>query len=161
MYSSGFFIHIHGYNNVDSRWIMVLAQFLNTNRTVLCYNTWKRHQMEAFSALLPICAGNSPVTSELPAQRSVTRSFDVFFDVHLNKRLSIKSWGWWFVTPPRPLWRHCNECWYLHTLKTASRYDTYFVVTCGTGSCHNDNTRCQQWRHIWNHANFESSLYTP
>ena len=40
--------------------------------------------MEAFSALLAICAGNSPVTGEFPAQRPVTRSFDVFFDLRLN-----------------------------------------------------------------------------
>ena len=33
--------------------------------------------MEAFSALLPLCAGNSPVTGEFPLQRSVTRSFGV------------------------------------------------------------------------------------
>ena len=42
--------------------------------------------METFSALLALCAGNSLVTGEFPAQRPVTRSFDVFFDVHLNKR---------------------------------------------------------------------------
>ena len=47
--------------------------------------------MEKYSALLAICAGNSPVTGEFPAQRPVTRSFDVFFDVRLNKRLS-KQW---------------------------------------------------------------------
>ena len=41
-------------------------------------NTWWRHQMEAFSALLDICAGNSPVTGEFSAQSPVTRSFDVF-----------------------------------------------------------------------------------
>ena len=34
-------------------------------------------QMETFSASLAICAGNSPVTGEFPAQRPVTRSFDV------------------------------------------------------------------------------------
>ena len=44
--------------------------------------------METFSALLAICAGNSPVSGEFPAQRPVTRSFDVFFDLRLNKRLS-------------------------------------------------------------------------
>ena len=38
---------------------------------------WWRHQMETFSALLAICAGNSPVPGEFPAQRPVTRSFDV------------------------------------------------------------------------------------
>ena len=67
---------------------------------------WWRHQMETFSALLAICAGNSPVTSEFPAQRPVMRSFDVFFDLRLNKRLSKQSRGWWFDTPMRPLWHH-------------------------------------------------------
>ena len=43
--------------------------------------------METFSALLAICAGNSPVTGEFPAQRPVMRSFDVYFDLCLNKRL--------------------------------------------------------------------------
>ena len=28
----------------------------------------------------------------------------------LNKRLSKHSWGWWFETQLRPLWRHCNIC---------------------------------------------------
>ena len=69
---------------------------------------WWRHQMETFSALLALCAGSSPVSGEFPAQRPVTRSFDVFFDLHLNKRLSKQSWGWWSETPSRPLWRHCN-----------------------------------------------------
>ena len=27
----------------------------------------------------------------------------------LNGRLSKHSWGWWFETPMRSLWRHCNE----------------------------------------------------
>ena len=39
--------------------------------------TWWRNQMESFSALLVICAGNSPVSGEFPAQRPVTQSFDV------------------------------------------------------------------------------------
>ena len=64
--------------------------------------------METFSALLAICAGNSPDPGEFPAQRPVTRSFDVFFDLRLNKRLSKQSWGWWFETLSRLLWRHRN-----------------------------------------------------
>ena len=47
--------------------------------------------------------------SEFPTQKPVTRSCDVFFDLRLNKRLSKQSWGWWFETLSRPLWRHCNE----------------------------------------------------
>ena len=63
------------------------------------------------SALLAICAGNSPASGEFLAQRPVTRSFDVFFDLRLDKRFSKQSWGWWFETLSRPLWRHCNEIW--------------------------------------------------
>ena len=73
------------------------------------FPSWWRHQMEAFSALLACCAGNSPVTGEFPAQRPVTRSFDVFFDLRLNKRLSKQSWGWWFETLSWSFWRHCND----------------------------------------------------
>ena len=69
---------------------------------------WWCHQMETFSVLLAICAGNSPVPGEFPAQRPVTRSFDVFFDLRTNRRLS-KQWrGWWFETQSRSLWRHRN-----------------------------------------------------
>ena len=71
-------------------------------------SSWWRHQMETFSALLAICAGNSPVPGEFSAQRPVTQSFDVFFDLHLNKRLSKQSCGWWFETLSHPLWRLCN-----------------------------------------------------
>ena len=48
------------------------------------------------------------VTGEFFTQRPVTRSFDVFFDLRLNERLSKQSWGWWFETPSLPLWRHIN-----------------------------------------------------
>ena len=69
---------------------------------------WWRHQMETFSALLAICAGNSPVTGEFPAKRPVTRSFDVFFDLQPNTPLSKQSWGRWCEIPSPSLWRHCN-----------------------------------------------------
>ena len=71
----------------------------------------KCHQMETFSALLAICAGNSPVPGEFPTQRPVTRSFDVFFDLRLNKRLGKQSWRWWFETLSCPLWCHRNAMW--------------------------------------------------
>ena len=57
-----------------------------------------------FFALLALCE----VTGEFPSQKQVMRTFDVFFDLRLNKRLSTQSWGWWFETPSRPLWRHCS-----------------------------------------------------
>ena len=70
--------------------------------------SWWRHQMETFSALRAICAGYSLVSGEFPAQRPVTRSFYVFFDLRLNKRLKKQSRGWWFETLSHPLWRQCN-----------------------------------------------------
>ena len=72
------------------------------------YYEWWRHQMEVFSALLAICAGNSPVPGEFPAQRPVTRSFHVFLDLRLNKPLIKQSWGWRLEMLLHPLWRHCN-----------------------------------------------------
>ena len=74
---------------------------------VIAVTRW-RHQMEIFSVLLAICEGNSPVTSEFPSQRPVTQSFDVFFDLRLNKRLSKQSIRWSFETSPCSSWRHCN-----------------------------------------------------
>ena len=87
------------------------VRWINTNmqKTVPTeVGSWWRHQKETFSALLDICAGNSPVPGEFPAQRPVTRSLDVFFDLRLNKRLSKQSWSWWFETLSRLLWRHHN-----------------------------------------------------
>ena len=56
----------------------------------------------------PLC-GNSLVTSKFPSQWPVTRSFDVFLDLRLNKRLSKQLWGWWFEMPSHSLWHHCKE----------------------------------------------------
>ena len=89
-----------------------------------CSRAWWRHQMETFSALLAICVGNSHVTGEFPAQRPVTRSFDVFFDLCLNKRLSKKWRGLWFETPSHSLWRHCNGNYWSKEESSARRIDT-------------------------------------
>ena len=55
----------------------------------------------------PLC-GEFTGPGEFPTQRPVTWRFDVFFDLHLNKRLSKQPWGWWFDTLSWSLWRHCN-----------------------------------------------------
>ena len=70
---------------------------------------WWRHQMGTFSALLAPCEGNPSATGEFPSQRPVTQSFDAFFDLRLNKRLSKQSSRRWFETSLRSLWRHCND----------------------------------------------------
>ena len=84
-------------------------------------NSWWRHQMETLFALLAHCEGNPLVTSGFPSQRPVTRSFDVFFNLHLDKQLSEQSRRWWFETPSRSLWRQRNVksmCWWPVRLPT-------------------------------------------
>ena len=49
-----------------------------------------------------------PLCGEFPTQRPATQSFDIFFDLRLNKRLSKQPWGWWFETSSWSLWRQCN-----------------------------------------------------
>ena len=103
-----------------SHHVMVILLVRPSKPLTIAFNSWIeiktrwRHQMETFSALLVLCEGNSPVTGEFPSQRSVSRSFDIFFD--LNNRLR-KQWRrWWFETPSRSLWRHCNESKTSHDL---------------------------------------------
>ena len=82
------------------------------------FQTWhlhkeQRHDMmtssngKIFHVTGPL-RGNSLVIGDFPSQRPVTGSFDVFFDLGLNKRLSKQSRRWGFGTPSRSLWRHCN-----------------------------------------------------
>ena len=95
------FLNSHSTNSRNPTHLWCSVEWLNNW-------TWWRHQMETFSALLALCAGNSPVTSEFPSQKSVTRSLWVFFDLRPNKRLSIQSKYHWFETLSRSLWHHCN-----------------------------------------------------
>ena len=115
----------------------------------LCVATrsWWRHQMGTFSALLAICAGNSPVTGEFPTRRPVTRSLGVFFDLHPNKRLSKHWWGLWFETPPCQLWRYCNVLWGSpHETKQPQNDQLYekLVVLCKNGGT-DGRTRWNQY----------------
>ena len=95
--------------------------------------------METFSSLQAICVGNSAVPGEFPAQRPVTRRFDVFFDLCLNKRMSKQPLGWWFEMPLCPLWRRFNDSiWVVLSQKQVSRAGTsnyipqylWDVITC-------------------------------
>ena len=75
---------------------------------LLALSSWWRHQTETFSVLLALCVGNLLDTGDSPSQRPVTRGFDVFFDLRLNKRFNKQPGGWWFETPSCSVWRHCN-----------------------------------------------------
>ena len=75
---------------------------------VQSYNMMTSSNGNIFRVTGHLC-GEFTGPGEFPKQRPVTRSFDVFFDLRLNKRLSKQPWGWWFETPSWSLWRQCNE----------------------------------------------------
>ena len=86
---------------------------------------------------------------EFPAQRPVTRSFDVFFDLGLNKRLSKQSWGWWSETPSWSWWRHCNVL-KLSNLSFAISLLVYsHTLCCGLLSMQWLNSYCEHPRLFW------------
>ena len=64
---------------------------------------WKQ-----LSALLAFCERDPPVIGGFPSWRLATRSFDVFFELRLNKRLGKQSKRRWFQTLSCSLWRYCN-----------------------------------------------------
>ena len=107
-----------------SKYIITSLEIVNSiaknTLSAVGVQSWWRHQMETFSALLAICAGNSPVPGEFPTQRPVTRSFVFFFDLRRIKGLNKQSWGWWSETRSRPLWRHSNVLH--HTVWTVHHY---------------------------------------
>ena len=76
-----------------------IDEWINQQLNSECLQTWWRYQIETFSALLALCERKSTVTSEFLLPRSVSWSFDIFFELLLNKQLSKHSWGWWFEMP--------------------------------------------------------------
>ena len=130
----------------------LLYRWLSTNLHVpQCWLTpWWQHQMETFSALLARCVRNSPVTGEFPAQSPVALSFDVFFDLRLNKRLGKQSWGWWFETPLCSLWRHCNALRRRQMSVMASRItDRSSVCSVVSSNCNKESSKVPVTVPLW------------
>ena len=98
-------------NSIDK---IALKKFV-CNSFDIFLGAWWSHQMVTFSMLLTLCAGNSLSTSEFPSQRPVTQSFNVSFDLCLNKRLGKQLRRWWSETPSCSL-HHCNGRW-VNTLR--------------------------------------------
>ena len=73
-----------------------------------CLNMMTSSNGNIFRVTGHLC-GEFTGPGEFPTQRSVTRSFDVIFDLCLNKRLNKQPWYWWFETPSCSLWCQCNE----------------------------------------------------
>ena len=119
--------------------------------------SWWSHQMETFCRVSGHLCGEFIVHRWIPAQRPVTWSFGVFFDLSLNKRLSKQSWGWLFKTPSRPLWRHCNVIsevlWYSPASNFTHERPMYVNLThCGLKTAYDDINFGQHWPRQWHAA---------
>ena len=101
----------------------------------------------------PLC-GVFTGDGEVPAQRPVMRSFGVFFHLRLNKRLSKQPWGWWFETPPWPLWRQCDDdriaVMTVHLYKHDVQYRFYLATnaTVETRTCMNSD-KIERLSGVW------------
>ena len=117
----------------------------------MCYDEsliWWRHQMEAFSPLLALCAGNSPVTGEVPA---VTRNFDVLFDLWMH--------GWVNNREAGDLRRHrahydvnvmkCVKPSTSAVLRTQCTEVTAFLGWIGIFTLHDDVIKWKQFARYW------------
>ena len=113
-------------------------------RIVLSMMTSSNGNIFRVTGHCPFVRGIHRSPGEFPAQRPVTRSFDVFFD--LNKQLSKQSWGWWFETLWRPLWRHCNDSGHQSSVY---RWRTDVVRTWKINIILNMGWNYHLYRHMW------------
>ena len=150
-----------------------IGHFCSASRFSLRHTRVWRHQMEAFPALLALYVGNSPVTGEFLSQRPVTRSFDVFFDLRLSKRLGKQSQRRWFGTPLPSLWRHCNPVYWLDIRVWYSQWrGSYCFRSHGwwsrghrrspggrTRGMHGFRWRPHRWAEVWNIHSMKTSWH--
>ena len=98
--------------------LMILDKFILACRTFICVtfnfnfkcsfvkiHVFLKTFVWILSHVILVCF----IGGGFPSQRPVTRSFYVFFDMCISKRLSKKMRHRWLETPLRSLWCHCNE----------------------------------------------------
>ena len=78
---------------------------------------WWRHQIETFSALLDLCEGNSPSPVNSPHTGQWCGAL-MFSLIYACTNGWVNTRCWWFETPSRPLWRHCNDKWNMGVVGT-------------------------------------------
>ena len=106
----------------------------------------------------------------IPLPKPVTRGFDVFFDLHLKKRLSKQSRRRWFEMSSHSLWRHCyvsyvclivstiiqyfgNSCHWSMTVVTTTALlaGVIFQISRKRKSAHYKITYWVYWNTWWRH----------
>ena len=102
--------------------------------TLIWYPPLYPHACMMTSSNWNICRVTGHLCGEFTGPRWISRTnasdagLWCFFDLRLNKRLRRQSWGWWFETLLRPLWRHCNG-------SSISRVHISSVIQWGVSPC--------------------------
>ena len=118
MIGTGISNHSHWFmwDIITQPYLMVPSHYLNQCWLLISRVLWHSPEVNMnvirwkhFPCYWPFVRGihRSPVN--FPSQRPVVQSFDAFFDLCPNKRLSTQSRCWWFEMPSHLLWCHCNE----------------------------------------------------
>ena len=95
-------------SHFDSSHLGCFGTYPVVNLVVCCWHHDDVIKWKHLGVTGPLCREFTG-PGEFPTQRPVTLSFDVFFDLRLNKWLSKQPRGWWFGTPSWSLWRQCND----------------------------------------------------
>ena len=97
------------YRFVQHRAVLGLLHYMlpyQLNERVCVAYPWWHHQMETVSALLALCAENSPVTGEFPHNGQLRGALMISWISAWKKRLSKQARRQWLHTPSCSLWRH-------------------------------------------------------
>ena len=94
-------------------WMLVKSSNLIEHWVMTKGSSWHSFGMmtssnENFSRVTGHLRGEFTGDRWIPRKASDAELWSFFFDLRLNERLSKQSWGWWFETPSRSLWRYCN-----------------------------------------------------
>ena len=81
-----------------------------------CQNTMMTSSNESIFRVAGYLCGDFTGHRWIPCTKASDAELWRFFDLRPNERLSILSWGWWFETPSRQLWDHCDAQWGLWVL---------------------------------------------
>ena len=136
-------IHIR-ITDLSTHWLFVWLPHNIKTKFIILATTKAVQQLLVFRVTGHLC-GEFTGPGEFPAQRTVTQSFDVFFDLRLNKRLSVQSWGWWLETQSHPLCRQCNESFVqiMSTVEKNSRTRAICFILCS--NAYRNHYLSHQW----------------
>ena len=101
-----FICYVHTFTNSSSFWGANTSHFCHLYKRILHFILDPTNSWSILDQMIACCLFGGMFFKQ--SSIALYRHVFSFLDLRLNKRLSKQSWGWWFETPSRPLWHHCN-----------------------------------------------------